>query len=111
MTFGSDQNASYKYYKLSYGQTGSANQERLGWYWGAENGAAFQMNGGKAWLVLPASAAVRSFGIDGESTDISIMRSHKPSSDCYYDLQGRKVSSSQLPPGIYIINNKKVIIK
>lgn len=109
-TFGSDKNGSYMFYKLSYGKKGTVNQNRLGWYWGAANGAAFQMAGGKAWLAVPTAAAARSFGIDDAVTAISSLNREPATVNHYYDLQGRQVYSLQ-NKGVYIINNKKVIIK
>ena len=57
-----------KHYKLSYGQAGSANENVLGWYWGADGGAAFTSGAHKAWLAMPAAASRSFFGLPGEET-------------------------------------------
>ena len=51
------------FYMLSYDQ----NDENLGFYWGAENGAAFTNEGGKAYLAVPQATAngAIGFALDG----------------------------------------------
>lgn len=95
------------YYKLTYGD--GAESDVFGWYWGAENGAAFQIDGHKAWLALPKSAVTRgAFALDYE-TAIDEVMTEKGCSE-YYDLQGRRIATPAVS-GIYIVNGKKVIIK
>lgn len=99
------------HYKLSYGQSGSPQNSVFGWYWGAKNGAAFQIEAHKAWLVLPRSAAARSYSIDDETTDIQTVDDDGPTNDNYwYDLQGRRVSEPTVK-GIYLNNGKKIMVK
>lgn len=96
------------YYKLTFGDKGTENSNIFGWYWGAQNGDAFKIEGHKAWLALPKSAVTRSaFGID--ATDIDGV-DVEPEEDKYYDLQGRRISTP-ITSGIYIVNGKKVYIK
>lgn len=98
------------FYKLAYGHSGTANANKLGWYWGAENGAAFEIEAHRAWLAIPhvvASAPGYPFGgnVTGISTTLAV-----DSADCdYYDLQGRRIGTPV--KGLYIQKNKKVIIK
>ena len=47
--------------------------------------------------------------IDGDATGISDVRTYSVDNNSYYDLQGRKVENPK--KGLYIINNKKVVIK
>ena len=98
------------HYKLSYGKSGSSLSNVLGWYWGAVNGGAFQIEGHKAWLVLPKSAGSRSFSIDGEATDIETIDIERLTDDNWFDLQGRRISKPT-EKGVYICNGKKVMIK
>ncbi|MBQ0019246.1 MAG: leucine-rich repeat domain-containing protein [Bacteroidales bacterium] len=94
------------YYKLTYGE--GAESEIFGWYWGAEEGAAFQIDGNKAWLALPKSLVTRSgFALD-EETAIEEVITEKAA--VYYDLQGRRIGTPTAS-GIYIVNGKKVMIK
>ena len=99
------------HYKLSYGPSNTGWRDVFGWYWGAQNGAPFQIEGHKAWLVVPRGNGTRAegFSVDGEALGIEIFDDStiSPSDDCY-DLQGRRVS---LPTtkGIYIRNGKKIV--
>lgn len=82
----------------------------FGWYWGTQNGGAFQIEGHKAWLVIPkSSAATRGFAIDGNATGIDSLPSSEPENAVYYDLQGRRIDKPV--KGVYISRGKKVIIK
>ena len=102
-TFGGD-----KYYKLSYNSSGV----NLGWYWGAENGAAFNIGAHKAWLALTTQQAqnARFFSLDdSETTAVSTLNRDPLTLNQYYDLQGRKVA--QPTRGLYIVNGQKVVIK
>lgn len=100
------------HYKLSYGQTGTDWNDVFGWYWGAQDGAPFQIEGHKAWLVVPANAGTRASGymIDGDATEIIDIESGNKTNDIYYDMQGRRISTPTRS-GLYIMNGKKVIIK
>ena len=101
------------HYKLSYGKTGTTWDNVFGWYWGAQDGAPFQIEGHKAWLVVPASASIRAYGYsldDDDVTGITDMEFSDESHDVYYDIQGRRISTPA-NRGIYIKNGKKVVIK
>lgn len=98
------------YYKLAYGKQDSKYSNSLGWYWGAENGAAFRIEGHKAFLAVPAGAAARSYNMDGEASGINIATDNVQKASQVYNLQGIRVAAPQ-QKGVYIQNNKKVIIK
>ena len=98
------------HYKLSFGKTGTIWDNVFGWYWGAQNGAPFQIEGNKAWLVVPSgSTRAEAFAIDGDATEIKGIEPDE-SSEVYYDIQGRRVSTPT-NRGLYIKNGKKVVIK
>lgn len=98
------------HYKLTYGlSSDSSLKDVFGWYWGAQNGGAFQIDGHKAWLVVPKSAGVRSFTTDGEANNIIQIEEGVLNNDNYFDLQGRRIDSSLLKKGIYVKNGKKII--
>ena len=59
---------------------------------------------------VEARAFAMSFGDEITSIDHSTLNIDH-SSDAVYDLQGRKLSNSQMKKGLYIQNGKKVIIK
>ena len=96
----------YKFYRLTM-----HNGTKLGFWWGAENGAAFAVAANKAYLAIPASVAgARSgFAFGDDVTGISQIENGKLKIENYYDLQGRKVSKPV--KGLYIVNGKKVVIK
>ena len=94
------------FYKQSYGQGGS----QFGWYWGADEGAAFRIGGHRAWLAVPKSAGTRSF-IGDETTAILSVDLEQLSDDRWYDLQGRHLEGRPSRRGIYIVNGKKVVVK
>jgi len=98
------------YYKLSYGHSGTNQANLFGWYWGAEDGAAFQIEAHRAWLAIPqrnASARGYSFG-NGNITGIDFVGSDDAMNGTYYNLQGQRVAA---PTKGMFIHNKKVIIK
>ena len=108
-----------KYYKLTYNTSG----QNFGWYWGAENGAAFTIPGHKAWLALPASAAPTFFGLpDYETTGVTPLLSPEGEDEgasprgglvgvSWYTLDGRKLNGKPTAKGLYIYNGKKIIVK
>lgn len=100
------------HYKLSYGQTGTTWDGVFGWYWGAQNGTAFPIDGHKAWLVVPNSGSTRAegFTIDGDATEIISIEADDATHDIYYDMQGRRINAPARS-GIYIKNGKKVVLK
>lgn len=111
--------ASY-YYKLSYDAEGS----NLGFYWGSEDGSAFESAAGKAYLVLPKATAmnVRGFAFDHQGTtgieqaaraDELTGRGDDLATRAVYTLTGQRVQAdlNNLPKGIYIVNGKKTIVK
>lgn len=99
------------FYKLTYGKDNQS--DVFGWYWGATDGAAFQIEGHKAWLALLKSIVTRGgFALDNDVTGIEdIEISGEPTDDAVmYDLRGRRVNAPK-SPGIYIVNGKKVLIQ
>ena len=98
------------YYKLAYGPFATALAGSFGWFWGAQNGAAFSIEGHRAWLAIPKSAAAPAYLLDGNETDINSLPYPLSRDMPYYDLQGRRVEPP-LQPGIYLHGNNKVVIK
>lgn len=99
-----------RHYKLAYGPSGTGWRDVFGWYWGAQNGAPFQIEGHKAWLVVPRGSGTRAagFSIDGEALGISQIEDVTLNIDDCYDLQGCRVSQPTTK-GIYIRNGKKIV--
>lgn len=103
------------FYKLSYDNDG----KNLGFYWAAENGAAFTNEANKAYLALTTAVAqnVRGFGLEGDGTTGIGQVENSEALVNVYTIDGiivrKQVKESQalndLKKGIYIVNGKKVI--
>lgn len=86
------------------------NGTQIGYWWGAADGAAFDLAANKAYLAVPKSASVKSnmwFG--GAETSISAPADLNAEKDVIYNLNGQRVSSAT--KGIYIKNGKKYFVK
>ncbi len=90
----------------------------VGFYWGAEEGAAFENVAHKAYLALPAGTSNAKFFIIGKDGSVvsddaglvdGINEVQAESAQEYYNLNGVRVNT--LRKGIYIVGGKKVIIK
>lgn len=104
------------FYKLAYDQQG----ENLGFYWGAENGAAFMNQAYKAYLALPQAQASEINGFlidtDGGTTGVTDIQAKNIKVDVY-TLGGVLIRQQVeavhaldgLQKGIYIVNGKKII--
>ena len=110
-----DGSDAYAFYKLAYGST-EAHRNVLGFYWGAENGAAFTNAAYKAFLAIPhaqAASAQRGFPIeDSTLTGINNATVNTNAPTAFYDLQGRRLTT--LPgSGIYIGSDHKkhIVVK
>ena len=115
--------AGCKLYRLTYNK--AEKKEGLGFYLGVDDGKSLKATPGKAYLKVseneakdPSSAALaRSFvfgggnettGIEGITIMGTDVQRHN-TLEGIFDLQGRKISNPT--KGIYIKNNKKVVIK
>ena len=110
-TITSSDNNSCLFYKLAFGHSGTDMEKVFGWYWGANDGAAFQREGHRAWLAIPKTvAATRGYPFGGDgTTGISNTTSDIQNDDVFYNLKGQRVAAPS--KGMYIRNNKKVVIK
>lgn len=104
------------YYKLSYGAAGSAYENLIGWYWGADDGAPFASGAHKVWLALDGSKPVRGFaGLPGFAESgtrlIPIPAPGREEGGHWYDLGGRKLGGRPETQGIYIRNGRKEAVK
>jgi hypothetical protein len=102
------------FYKLAFGPSNTVNAKVFGWYWGANDGEAFEIEGHRAWLAIPktmAGARMYPLDIDEDATGIEAMDNGQwiMDNEGVYDLQGRRVENPT--KGLYIRGNKKVIIK
>ena len=101
----------YKYYKLAYDDYDAKTD--LGFYWGAENGGAFSVKAGTAYLAVPptSGSAVKGFSFDGTSTGVSAVDAEEPAKTrVIYNIAGQKVNA-MTKAGLYIVNGKKIVIR
>ena len=95
------------YYKLGLNTKGVP-----GFYWGAENGAAFQMQKATtAYLAIPqamANGANALFFDFGPETGINEIQTEQ-ADKAIFDLSGRRVQKAT--KGFYIVGGKKVLVK
>ena len=98
------------YYKLAYGDW--TNKTQLGFYWGADNGDAFYVKAGTAYLAVPKAkaAGAKGFAFNGEATGIEGVNDNVENAKAIYNLNGQRVAS-MAKPGLYIVNGKKVVRK
>ena len=98
--------ADTKFYRLTM-----HNGTTIGFYWGAENGAAFSLAANKAYLAVPTATSAPSFFWFNENTPtgISQIENGEMRMENVFDLQGRRVAKPT--KGLYIVNGKKVAIK
>jgi hypothetical protein len=101
------------YYKLT------VKNDKVGFYWGEENGDAFETGAHKAYLAIYADASNAKFFVLGTAGDLVSEDggfvdgiNEVTASDSkkeYFNLNGTRVNS--LRKGIYIVGGKKVVIK
>ena len=102
---------SSRFYKLAYGPTGTDLKDVLGWYWGAADGGAFNIEAHKAWLALPKTTTkgMAGFTMSGETTFVIDIEAGNYDGTTIYDIFGRRISAPT-GSGLYIINGKKIIV-
>ena len=99
----------HKYYKLAYDDFDA--KTGLGFYWGADNGGAFKVKAGTAYLAVPTSDAnARCFTFDGGTTGINEVTTNDSKVKNIYNLNGQRVENMS-HAGLYIVNGKKVVIR
>lgn len=104
---------SCKYYRLT--MHNPATENKIGFWWGAPDGGAFDVAANKAYLAVPDGANARSgfnlFG-DDDTTGIEAVDVNTENANVareYYNLNGQRIANPS--KGLYIVNGKKVIIK
>ena len=92
-----------KFYRLTMHNT-----TEIGFWWGAESGAAFALGANKAYLAVPETTKVREGFrfFDNENSGIAEIEDRKVGNEIIYDLQGRRVSKAT--KGVYIVNGRIV---
>ena len=97
----------FYYYKLSVDDS----MNNPGFYWGAEDGAAFKLNKpNTAYLAVPKSyspAAILLFDLQTSIEDV--LQGANAEGEPIYDLSGRRVVKPS--KGIYLLNGRKVVFE
>lgn len=97
--------ADAKFYKLA-----NDKDKGIGFYWGADNGAAFTNSANKAYLVVTGEASeAKGFALDGVDTGIKEVTEVGKMAGKIYNLQG--MQQKGLQKGICIVNGKKFVVK
>lgn len=97
--------AGVKFYKFA-----NDKDKGIGFYWGAENGAAFTNSANKAYLVVAGEAsAAKGFALGGVDTGIKEVTEVGKMAGKIYNLQG--MQQNGLQKGICIVNGKKFVVK
>ena len=98
-----------KYYKLAYYDY--TNKTGLGFYWGKDNGGAFKVKSGTAYLEVPVtSSSAKGFAFGGDETGITNIDANSSNSRVIYNLAGQRMNDT-VKPGLYIINGKKTVVR
>lgn len=97
--------AGAKFYKFA-----NDKDKGIGFYWGADNGAAFNNSANKAYLAVAGEAsAAKGFALGGVDTGIKEVTEVGKMAGKIYNLQGMQQKSLQ--KGICIVNGKKFVVK
>ncbi len=102
--------AEAKLYRLTYSD--AAAKTGLGFYWGNSEGTQINAKPGKGYLKVPVvmAAEINGFRINPQPTHVdSINAEIQGTNEPIYDLCGRRVENPT--SGIYLQNNKKIIVK
>ena len=101
-----------KYYMLSLNADNEAGS--VGFYYGAEGGAAFTNKAHKAYLAVPEGTEAKATGYAfNETTGINSIDNAEQAiaNDAWYTIDGKRLNSVPTVKGIYVVNGKKVVIK
>jgi len=102
-------NEGSRFYKLSYGAEGTDSGNEFGWYWGAHDGAAFNIDAHKAWLSIPLlTKGSIGYVLNSDATIIP-QTSSTAEADKIFDVHGRTLSSP-MRNGLSVINGKKIVV-
>lgn len=97
--------AGVKFYKFA-----NDKDKGIGFYWGADNGAAFTNSANKAYLAVAGEAsAAKGFALGGVDTGIKEVTEVGKMAGKIYNLQG--MQQKGLLKGICIVNGKKFVVK
>jgi hypothetical protein len=84
----------------------------VGFYYGADGGAAFTNGAHKAYLALTTEQAAGAKRVWFDTTGISSIKTVENNSQDVYTVTGVQVNkSSNMPKGIYIVGGKKTVVK
>jgi len=97
----------YKYYMLS-----TKDGADVGFYYGADDGAAFENAAHRAYLAVAETSSTKPYYLfNNATTGVTTVEiaTDQQRDDAIYDLSGRRVETLQ--KGIYIKNGKKIVVR
>ena len=97
--------ADTKFYRLTM-----HNGTKLGFWWGAADGAAFDLTANKAYLAVPTGSGVKeffTFDFNNDADGIKTLSDSPLNGENIYNLAGQRLQKMQ--KGINIVNGKKVL--
>lgn len=103
----------YRYYMLSTDEDG----DNVGFYYGNDEGMAFECENHRAYLALPTANAARCYPLDIEQLASGIdsaTRDNAHSSTFnaqWHSLDGRRLNGRPMRKGIYIRNGRKEVVR
>ena len=102
----------YVFYKLSI----HPRTKKAGFFWGAENGAAFDYTTGhQAYLAVPpaklTTQSVSGYYFDGTTGIEELTIPQVVNDNTAYTLSGIRMTGKNLPKGVYVVNGKKMVVK
>lgn len=98
------------FYKLTYGKKNTNMSNVFGWFWGAKQGVAFQIEAHRAWLAIPKTSGARTRGYSLNGDILDVVDDPADDNELMYDLNGRMLQNSGRR-GLFIKDGQKVLVK
>ena len=111
-TTGEQEGTAYTYYMLAV-DPDTQDPASVGFYYGADGGAAFTTMAHKAYLAVPSAAAqgAKAFTFFDLTAIGNIEADKSRAAGEVYSISGQRMRSQSLPKGIYVKDGKKVVVK
>ena len=111
-TVGDIDGLAYTYYMLAV-DPDTQDPASVGFYYGADGGAAFTTMAHKAYLAVPSAAAqgAKAFTFFDLTAIGNIEADKSRAAGEVYSISGQRMRSQSLPKGIYVKDGKKVVVK
>lgn len=110
-TVGDIDGLAYTYYMLAV-DPDTQDPASIGFYYGADGGAAFTSLAHKAYLAVPTASAkgMKAFPFAQPTAIRAIDADLEQHTDAVYSLSGQRMQPGSLPKGVYVKEGKKVVV-